>query len=180
MDTLVRSSRAGDKGLEIWFEIQPTVRVDRIPMRTIVLHSRNTSKDPVRIYLPQAEPFRAGISTIVMICGDGVLVVPEPHPHGYQVTEVDFPLLSPGEEKTFEQSFSLDPMVPGPGMRTERRNGFEPGKRVRVRWTYENAIQKWEGGAQTLDGPTKTLFGGKDIPHIWLGKLSVDSEWIAP
>ena len=149
-------------------------------MRTIVLHFKNASKDPLRIHLPRAEMFRAGISSITMVGGDARLSVPEPHPHGYEVTEADFPLLAPGEERTFEQSFSLDPMAPGGGTRTERRKGFESGTRVRVSWSYENRIQRWEGGAQTLDGPTKALFGGNDIPHIWIGKLSAEASWVAP
>ena len=44
-------------------------------------------------------------------------------------------------------------------------------------WTYHNDIVRWEGGYQTLDGPTKTLFEGKDIPYIWTGKLSVEASW---
>ena len=40
-----------------------------------------------------------------------------------------------------------------------------------VEWTYENQVERWEGGLLTMDGPTQELFGGEDIPHIWLGSL---------
>ena len=180
MDRPTRSTTGKDKGLEVWFDVLPEVRMDRIPMRTVVLHFKNASKDPIRIYLPQAEAFRANISTIVMRAGDAVIAVPEPHPHGYTVTEIDFPLIAPGEEKSVLQPFSLDPMVPGPGTATLRRPGFEAGKSVAVRWSYDNSITRWQGGAQTLDGPTKSLFEGKDIPYIWTGKLSVEATWVVP
>lgn len=43
-----------------------------------------------------------------------------------------------------------------------------------------NQITRWEGGVQTLDGPTKALFGGGDIPHIWTGRLVVETSWTLP
>jgi hypothetical protein len=175
-----RSKTAEKNGLLIWFEVLPAVRMDRIPMRTVLLHFRNTSPHPIRFYLPQGEAFRANISTLVLRAGDATLVVPEPHPHGYVVSEVDFPLLAPGEEKSFAQPFSVDPMVPGADAATKRLEGFESGTSVKVAWTYENQITRWAGGVQTLDGPTKALFDGKDIPDIWTGKLSVDAAWTAP
>lgn len=175
-----RSTAVNAKGLEIWFEVLPDVKMDRIPMRTVMLHFKNVSSDPIRIYLPAAEAFRAGISTVVMSSGDAILAVPEPHPHGYKVTEVDFPLLAAGEEKAFEQPFSLDPMLPGPGTATARKAGFETGKSVKVRWRYGNSITRWKGGAATLDGPTNELFGGNDIPYIWTGDLSTEATWSAP
>ncbi|MFV8756720.1 hypothetical protein ACNOYE_39755 [Nannocystaceae bacterium ST9] len=36
---------------------------------------------------------------------------------------------------------------------------------------YENAIESWPGGAQTLYGVTEPLFGGKPIPGIWRGEI---------
>lgn len=174
----VRSNRAADKGLEIGFEIGPEVRRDRVPMRTVALHFHNTSSDPIRVYLPRGEAFRASISTLVFRSGAHVFLEPEPQPHGVVIEEDDFPLLAPGEEKTFEQTFTLDPMVPGPGVATARRAGFEDGETVDVRWTYENTITRWAGGQMTLDGPTKSLFGGGEIPHIWSGKLSVEARWV--
>jgi hypothetical protein len=83
-------------------------------------------------------------------------------------------------QKEFTQSFSLDPMKPGPGTATGRLAGFESGSRVSVRWTYENSIQRWQGGQMTLDGPTKSLFDGGDIPYIWTGKLQLETAWTVP
>ena len=37
---------------------------------------------------------------------------------------------------------------------------------------YENKQRRFEGGAQTLDGPTKPLFGGSDVEDLWVGSLS--------
>ena len=169
---------AGDSRLQIQIEIDDEVKMDRIPMRTAHLHFENLTQQPLRIFLPGPDAFRWGISGIVMRPSKGSpLMIPEPRPHGYVVTERDFPLLAPGEKKTFTQSFSLDPMKPGAGTATERLAGFEPGATVGLRWTYENSIRRWEAGVQTLDGPTKALFGGGDIPHIWIGKLTAEGSW---
>lgn len=177
---VVRSVTATEKGLEVWFEILPDVKLDRIPMRTIALHFKNTTKEPIRIYLPQSDAFRANISSIVMTGGGTPLFIPEPRPHGYKVSEADFPLIAPGAEVSFTQSFSLDPMTPGGGNSTARRKGFEAGTPLKVSWEYENTMVRWTGGVQTLDGPTATLFDGKDIPHIWTGKVSTSAVWTAP
>jgi hypothetical protein len=175
-EAAVRSSRAQDKGLEIFFEIRPGVRTDGTT-RSAVLHFRNVSQAPIRIYLPRDEHFRAGASFLAFRAGPKAFFEPEPQPHGMVVEEDDFPLVAPGEDKTFEQSFTLDPIPPGVGAATARRPGFENGKAVQVSWTYRNEIVRWAGGAQTLDGPSKTLFEGKDIPYIWTGELSVDASW---
>jgi hypothetical protein len=177
MNGTVRSTTATANGLSISLEIRPDVRVDRVPMRAAILHFRNVSEDPIRIFLPQSEPFRGGQSTLYFGSGDQAFMAPEPRPHGYSISEIDFPLIAPGEEKTFEQPFTIDPMKPGPGTRTERRAGFEDGKTVKVRWSYSNDLVRWPAGKPTLDGPTKTVFDGKDIPHIWTGKLSVEASW---
>lgn len=174
----VQSNRVRDKGLEIWFELRPEVRADRVPVRVAVLHFHNVSSQPVRIYLPRGEAFRAGLSTLHFRAGDAVLVEPEPLPHGVVIEEADFPLIAPGEERTFEQTFTLDPMQPGKGTSTARRRGFEDGVTARVTWTYQSSVTRWAGGKMTLDGPTKTLFGGEDIPHLWTGKLSVQADWV--
>ena len=44
----------------------------------------------------------------------------------------------------------------------------------------KNMITPSKGGIQTLDGPTKNLFGGKDIPDLWRGKLEVKADWRVP
>lgn len=170
----------GDGRLEIRADIDPQVTMDRIPMRSIRLHFRNATDAPLRLYLPP-DPFRFNISSVVFAPeGAPPLLVPEPRPHGYMITEKDFLLLAPREERVVTQSFSIDPMVPGPGTRTARRPGFEEGRRVPVRWTYENRITSWPGGVATFDGVTKPLFGGGPVPHLWTGEIRAQFTWTVP
>jgi hypothetical protein len=174
------SAPAADSRLQIQLEIRPGVVMDRIPTRTAALRFTNKTKEPLRIYLPN-EVARASISTITMTASGGrPLFIPDLHPHGYVVTEADFPLLAPGETREFTQSFSLDPMKPGPGTATERRKGFEAGKSVRVDWTYDSSVRRWPGGVATFGGPTRELFDGGDVPYIWTGKLHVEMTWTVP
>ena len=171
------SEPASDERLEIQIEIQPGATPDPVPMRTAVLHFRNRSSEPLRIYLPRGEMFRAGISSLLFSPEKApLLLVPEPHPHGVVITEEDFPLLGPGESRAFTQSFTIDPVARG-GAGTARLEGFAAGSEIAVRWIYENQIDQWQGGAQTLDGPTRSLFGGEKIPHIWKGKLTAQMRW---
>jgi len=130
----------------------------------LTLRFRNISSEPVRIYmLPEA--FRALQSLFKVSEADSgklVFMAPEPRPHGIVVDEKDFPLIPPGEELTFTQSLALADSRLGDG-----------GSFV-LRWTYQNKVESWSGGAETLDGTTKPLFGGGLIPHIWLGRLDVE------
>jgi hypothetical protein len=41
---------------------------------------------------------------------------------------------------------------------------------------YENKQRKFPGGANTLDGVTKPLFGGKDVEDLWVGSLSTRAK----
>ena len=176
-----RSEPAADAHLAIELEIRPAVVMDRVPTRTASLGFRNIGSEPVRVYLPNGETFRAGISTLSFTPeGAPPLFVPNPHGHGYVVTEADFHLLAPGESRSFPQRFTIDPFPPRGSLAPTRLPGFEPGRPIRVRWTYRNQIRRWEGGRQTFDGPTKALFGGADIPHIWTGELSAELAWTAP
>ncbi len=174
---VVRASVAASHGLEVFFEIRPEVVRDGSPMHTIVLHFRNASSQPMRIYVPGAAPFRLGISSLYFESHGQRFVEPEPQPHGYTVTDVDFPLLSPGEERSFDQPFTLDPMEDG---RPTRRPGFEPGAEATVTWVYENRLTRWAGAAETLDGPTRRLFDGGDIPYIWTGRVTAEATWLSP
>jgi hypothetical protein len=175
------SLHATDGRLDIRAKLVPGTKTDRIPRRTIELTFKNVSKAPLRIFLPKSELFRATISTIYIFPESGAsLAIPEPHPHGYVITEADFFLLAPGEERMFPQTFSLDPMVPGPGTKTARRPGFEAGKTVSVTWEYKNDTDTWPGGVNTFDGVTKPLFGGKRIEDLWTGTLTAKGSWKVP
>jgi hypothetical protein len=119
----------------------------------------NVSDAPLRLYFLQGEHFRAFQSRLVPLDPEtgGPLAPPSvPGGHGYVVTEEDFHLLAPGEGRKFAQDLVLP-----------ERTG-----RILVEWTYENEIARWPGGVRTLEGRTRRLFGGKRIPHIWLGTLS--------
>lgn len=174
------SASASDDRLEISMEVSPAVRKERVPTRTFVLRFRNLGGSPLRLYLPLGEGFRSGISTIFVTPEEGPpLFVPEPRPHGYVVTEKDFALLEPEGTYVANQSFTLEAFARG-GKGTARREGFEDGRTVQIHWTYRNEIRRWAGGARTWEGLTAPLFGGTDIPGIWIGELGVDLEWTVP
>lgn len=175
------SSWVQANGLEVQLELPKNpvsgVSGDRPRPVEATLRFRNASPQPLRFYLIVSEPFRSFQSRLAVF-GEGggglITLQPEPRPHGYVVTEKDFHLLGPGEEKTFTQSLYVAHVAPG-GRSVERMKGFEQGGAFRVRWTYENSITEWKGGAATLDGPTQSLFGGGPIPHIWTGKVEAEA-----
>jgi hypothetical protein len=127
------------------------------------LEFRNDGQDELRIYLIDTPVFRALQSDLAVLTADGKFLdsQPEPHPHGYVVSERDFPAISPGTTRRFTQPLRLAPDSLG-----------STAGDLQVRWTYRNKISSWSGGVQTLDGPTKSLFGGGPIPGIWLGEIS--------
>jgi hypothetical protein len=175
------SSWAQASGLEVQIELpnKPVSGVSGGRPSPVVatLRFRNASQQPLRFYLIDSEPFRSFQSRLsVFEQGGGAFITmqPDPRPHGYVVTEEDFHLLGPGEEKTFTQSLYVARVAPG-GRSVERLEGFEKGGAFRVRWTYENSVTQWKGGAMTLDGPTQSLFGGGPIPHIWTGRVEAEA-----
>lgn len=127
----------------------------------IALEFRNDGQDDLRIYLVQTPIFRALQSDLAIFTADGKFLdsQPEPHPHGYVVSERDFPAIPAGTTQRFTQPLHLDPARLGTAGALE------------LRWTYRNKIESWAGGVQTLDGPTQSLFGGGRIPGIWLGEV---------
>ena len=174
------SATAESKGLSLTWEIGPGSVSGHPPMRTVKLRFRNTTAQPMRIALPQFEPFRSHVSDLSFTSATGSrFFEPQPRPHGYVLTELDFPEIAPGEEKVFTQSFTLDPVVPG-GAGQARRPGFERGTSVAIVWTYQNSGTSRPGGVPTLDGVTKPLFGGGLIPGIWTGKLEARGIWTIP
>jgi hypothetical protein len=126
----------------------------------VKLWFKNTGAQPRRIYLIQNSFFRSFQSTLTL----PKQMPPISPPHGYVVTEKDFPEIKAGEEVSFAQPYTVEQNTP-------------PGEHL-LTWEYSNKIDEWKGGAQTLDGPTKSLFGGGKIPGIWLGELSVQATLI--
>jgi len=126
------------------------------------LEFRNDGRDELRIYLIQAPVFRAMQSDLALFAADGKFLdtQPEPHPHGYVVSERDFPAIPPDAVVRFSQPLLLD----------RDRIGGASGD-LQLRWTYRNSVESWSGGVQTLDGPTHALFGGGPIPGIWRGEV---------
>lgn len=142
----------------------PVAVGDSVELR---LHFRNDGRAPLRVYLVQSEVFRALQSDVQVFAADGEFLdaQPEPHPHGYVVSERDFPAIAPGETQVHSQTLRL----------TGSRFAGQTGP-LRLRWTYRNSIDAWKGGVQTLDGPTRTLFGGGPIPGIWRGEVVVEAS----
>jgi hypothetical protein len=135
---------------------------DRLAAR---LHFRNDGATPLRVYLIGGEAFRAQQSDFQLFAADGRVLDRQPdlHPHGYVVTEADFPEIGPNTTTVVEQTLDLSPGV------LDGQAGT-----LRLRWRYANSIAAWKGGAQTLDGPTRSLFGGGPIPGIWRGQATVE------
>lgn len=167
----VREPPQGDKvpAVDPWSATVDGLRIRIDPPRasaragetlTMALTVDNTGDRPRRIYMLGPEVFRAMISDLRVLAPDGTVAMsqPEPHPHGYLPTEADFPLIAAGTQQKFTQSLQLDPAL-------------APGT-ITIVWEYENEVTRMPGGLQTLDGITKPLFGGGDIPDIWVGELT--------
>ncbi|MEM9459371.1 MAG: hypothetical protein AAGF11_34650 [Myxococcota bacterium] len=131
---------------------------------SLSLQFRNTGADLRQIYLLRSEPFRAMQSTLYLDAGakGPPRSQPEPRPHGYVVTEADFHAIDPDATVGFTQTLRI-PSDWSPGVRS-------------VRWVCRNKVERWKGGVQTLDGPTRELFGGERIPGIWTGTLEYRFE----
>jgi hypothetical protein len=161
-DAAVRTDESG--GLRISLEVPAVVARQAKPRGaqaiTATLHFENHTAKPIRILLVGPEPFRLFNSSMrVWLGNDVVSLQPEPHPHGYLISEKDFFVIAPGGSKTFPQTLYVTDRFTSPG-------AYE------VEWMYENKQRKFPGGAQTLDGVTKPLFGGKDVDDLWVGSLS--------
>jgi hypothetical protein len=165
-DAAVRTDESG--GLRISLEVpaavtrQPTTRGAQAI--TTTLHFENRSTKPIRILLVGPEPFRLFNSSMRVWRGNDVVSLqPEPHPHGYLISEKDFFVIAPGASKTFPQTLYVTDRFISPG-------AYE------IEWMYENKQRKFPGGANTLDGVTKPLFGGKDVEDLWVGSLSTRAK----
>lgn len=139
---------------------------NRLPAEKSVhlrLGFRNVTDQPIRIYLVQGDFFRSFQCSFFLQTpnGKGWLGHISP-PHGYVVTESDFPLIPPKGESWFDHSLGYD---------RAQIKGFEA--QTGLIWTYSNEVEQWAGGVQTMDGPTQALFGGGKIPFIWKGQVTV-------
>ena len=171
--SLGRQPQGGMSDMEpSWSEVRRGLRIGlELPPQTPTLGEtleatltfRSDSDDPIRVYLLESDAFRSFQSRFTLRhrgTGDIVSVQPEPLPHGYVVSENDFPLIAPKTTRAFTQRLDLC------------ADALEAGERYLIEWTYENEIETWLGGAKTLDGPTSELFDGERIPYIWTGTLS--------
>jgi hypothetical protein len=146
-------------GLRIKLEL-PAVVANSPRSIAATLSFENRSKKPIRILLVKPEVFRLFNSSLRVWNGKAMVSLqPEPHPHGHMLDEDDFAVIPAGETKTFAQTLYLKDRFTAPG-------DYE------VEWTYENKARKFAGGAQTLDGVTKPLFGGTEVTDLWIGSLS--------
>ena len=176
----VRSPAARDDRLEIRLEVNSDVFDDRMPMRMAVLHFRNIGRTPLRLYLPVAEASRSLISSLLFVPTQAPpLLVPEPQPRRDAVTERDFLLLEPGRTIDVSEPFSIDRLGPA-GAGSVRRPGFEPGRVVKVWWTYESSNHRWKAAGAKPDDRTGEPFGGQEPPWLWTGQLRVEMSWRIP
>jgi hypothetical protein len=152
-----------NSGLQIKIEL-PEYNLIANETAELLLFFKNSSKEFIRIYLINSEPFRFGQSTFYLYNKQKQLITmqPTPRPHGITITDRDFHLIEPGGHIEFSQHLHL--------------NGLEPVElgEYLLKWDYENKLKSWAGGVKTLDGITLKLFKGRDIPYIWVGKI----EWV--
>jgi hypothetical protein len=148
-------------GLEISASC-PTTTVKADSVVTVSLKFKNSGPGSLRLYFLRSEPFRAMQSSFAVSAeprGRFLSLQPEPRPHGIVVGEHDFFLLEKGEEATREQA-----------VRIPSKGALDGDAAVGLLWSYANKVESWPGNIQTLDGPTRELFGGATIPFIWTGK----------
>ena len=127
----------------------------------IELVFKNVLNNPIQVYLINNEFFRSFQSYFYLLSnGQSKMLTDISPPHGYVVTESDFHIISSNSEKIFKQTLRIDEH----GLENDINNFY-------LKWVYVNDISRWMGGVETLDGPTKRLFDGKDIPYIWLGEI---------
>jgi len=121
----------------------------------------NISDNPLRIFYIDAPLFYKTHNHFYFVDGQGkkYFDMEEVPPHGLIVTAKDFYLIAPHEQKHFSAKIML------------------PVKDVKkVHWRYDNTLTSWKGNIETLDGKTKALFGGKEIPYIWVGTIETSAK----
>mgnify|MGYP000389145962 CR=1 FL=1 len=156
-----------NKGLRISTKIKDDTLYYK-SMTYIQLGFKNVSDKPIRIYLLQTPFFRE--FQVNLYAKDKLGRFAWLHVWGsrchYTVTEKDFHLIGPSETVHFRHEVHF---MEGKGMqfiKTLKRKTL-------FKFQYENEVTFWEGGWNTLNGPTLKLFDGKRIPYIWEGKLDI-------
>lgn len=125
----------------------------------LTLNIHNDGKLPRRVYI-LPEHFRSPFHFLWLADASGrqVATMPPSPPHGLEVTEAHFPEIAPGSTLTVQGNFDLPANIPAGS--------------YRMGWRMRNMlVHAMPGGIQTLDGVTKPLFGGGEIPGIWMGSL---------
>jgi hypothetical protein len=126
----------------------------------LVLVIHNVSRVPHRVYvLP--EHFRSPFHFVwLRRAADHARVATSPPspPHGIVVTEAHFPEIPAGGQLEVTGTLALPTDLPA--------GSYELGWRMR-----NTLVHQWKGGIQTLDGVTAPLFGGGEIPGIWMGSI---------
>jgi hypothetical protein len=160
----------------MWSEAKSGLRVQMEPAAPIqagttslrfTLRFHNAGAQDLRIYFLRNPVFRFHSTIYLTDAAGASLIRPQPaRPHGIVVTEDEFHLIRPGQALAFEQTVVTD-------------RPLQAGLRYSATWVYENRVRAWPGGTMTLDGPTRPLFGGQDIPHIWLGTIEAQTSFAA-
>ena len=135
-------------------------KIGELVLYTLLL--KNVTTRYIRIFMINSEPFRFGQSTFFVYPKHEkslITLQPSPRPHGITITEDDFHLIKPNEISEFKQSLFLNKLE------------FTQNGEYIVKWNYTNKIKEWPGNIKTLDGTTKQLFKGKEIPFIWIGEI---------
>ena len=144
-------------GLRFTLEPVPPAQVRGTLTATLVVH--NPGAEERRLYTPP-EPFRFPMHDVALWSADDKRQGgPDGHPHGIVIGEEHFLVVRPGGEVRLTGTVPLPP-------------GVVAGRYL-LTWTVKNDLTQWKGGAMTLDGPTRTLFGGGPIPGIWTGRVTV-------
>jgi len=144
---------ADDNALKISMELKERTE-DTLSVNLIF---KNVSQKPLRIYYIDDPLFSRTQNSFYLIDKHGKRyfeLEEGPPPHGYVVSEKDFYLIEAKHKKQFGTRVAVPVKDP-----------------LALEWVYSNQISSWRGGAQTLDGKTKILFGGREIPYIWSGSI---------
>ena len=116
----------------------------------------NISDKPLRIFYMDHTLFSRVQNSFYFIDSRGkkYFEMEDVPPHGFLVHAQDFYLIAPYEKKSFIVKMTL------------------PTKEMKkIYWRYHNKLTSWKGDFETLDGKSRALFNGHEIPYIWVGSI---------